>query len=136
MSVESDFSDFQTLSADIGKTLPRGSKNFQKALQVTARHVKDDWNGKLYSEGHARRTGRAISYDVGGFSGPWAAHLEAEIGAVRGSGRQAGIVRLIENGSIHNGAHGYGAAALQANQGDFEHGIELAIDDALRAAGL
>jgi hypothetical protein len=136
MGVEYDFSDFQALAADIGTAIPGGKKNFSQALTVTARHVKDDWNDKLYSEGHAKRTGRAITYDVSSFEGFGGSTIEAEIGAVKGSGRQAGVVRLLENGSIHNGAHGYGAAALQANQGDFEHGVQTAIDDAMRAAGL
>lgn len=136
MSVDYDLSEFSALAADIGAAIPGGKKKFQQALTVTARRVKDDWNDKLYSEGHAKRTGRAITYDLTEFEGFGASVIEAEIGAVRGSGRQAGVVRLLENGSIHNGAHGYGAAALQANQGDFEHGIETAIDDAMNRAGL
>lgn len=136
MSADFDFTDFTKLAADIGEAIPGGRKNFRTALEVTARHVKDDWNGKLYSEGHAKRTGRAVTYDIGGFEGFGSTILEAEIGAVRGSGRQAGVVRLLENGSVNNGAHGYGAAALHQNEADFERGVTRAIDDSLKQAGL
>lgn len=136
MTVEYNFAELGALAADIGTAIPGGKKNFQQALTVTARHVKDDWNSKLYNDGHADRTGKAITYDVGSFEGFGGSTIEAEVGAVRGSGRQAGVVRLLENGSIHNGAHGYGAAALHENEGDFEHGIQTAIDDALKQVGL
>ena len=132
MSVEFDLSDLTRLAAAISEVPAAATKNLRQATEVTSRKVKDAWNGKLYSEGHAARTGRAITYDITVSRDS----VEGEIGAVRGSGRQAGIVRLLENGSVHNGAHGYGAGALHENESDFEHGIETAIDDAMNRAGL
>lgn len=132
MSVEFDLSDLSRLTAQLADVPTGSEKNFRSAAEVTSRRVKDAWNGKLYSEGHAARTGRAITYDITVARDA----VTADIGAVRGSGRQAGVVRLLENGSIHNGAHGYGAAALHENEDDFQHGVQLAIDAALKQAGL
>lgn len=132
MAIEVDFSDFTKLAADVSKIAPGAEKTLKQAVEVTSRNVKDAWNGKLYREGHAKRTGRAITYDVTVTRDS----IEADIGAVRGSGRQAGVVRLLENGSINNGANGYGAAALHENETDFETGISKALDDAFKQAGL
>jgi hypothetical protein len=98
--------------------------------------VKETWNGKLYTEGHADRTGRSISYDVGvahdfhlfalDADGVKSSTLIAEIGPRSGSKKQAGIDRLLENGSIHNAPHGYGAAAIHEHEGDFEAAIAFA----------
>lgn len=141
-----DFSDLTRLTADLGKVGPGVVPNVEKALERTARNVKDAWNDKLYTEGHAKLTGRSISYDVGvarsfhlfalDEGGYDAAALVAEVGAKTGSGRQAGIVRLLENGSVHNAPHGYGSGALAENESDFERGIDAALRDAERAAGL
>lgn len=137
MTVEYDLSQLTELSADIGTAIPGGKGFFRQALEVTARHVKDDWNTSLSAVGgHAKRTARAISYDVTDFQGFGGSTIEAEIGAIRGSGRQAGVVRLLENGSVKNPARGYGAAALHANEDDFERGVEQAVDDAMKKAGL
>jgi hypothetical protein len=82
-----------------------------KAVEVNAFKIKTTWNSKLYREGHAKRTGYSITYDVTTREGD----VEAEIGAVTGSGRQAYITRLLEYGSANNPPHGYGSAALDEN---------------------
>lgn len=127
-----DTSGLDRLAADIGAAALGVAPLLEKALGMTSKRVKDDWNGKLYSDGHARLTGRSISYDVT-VSGPT---ISAEIGAKRGEGRQAGIVRLLENGSVHNAPHGYGRAALAANADDFVKGVFLAVDGLLKGHGL
>jgi hypothetical protein len=145
---EIDTTQLFKLAADLGSLDSRGTvEAVTTAMTVTAHRVKDAWNGRLYRDGHARRTGRAISYDVGAahsFSlfaldeggANDAAAIIAEIGAKSGGGRQAGVVRLLENGSAHNAPHGYGTAALHENEADFEHGLSLALTAVERAAGL
>jgi hypothetical protein len=149
MSLE--HSQFTELARDLGRiSSPQVRRNVEKAAEVSARNVKDGWNGKLYNEGHAKLTGRSISYDVGtafdlglGTSmqdaveaGSGAAAVIAEIGPRRGSGKQAGVVLLLENGSVHNPPHGYGAAALAEEETGFEQGIDLALQSVEREAGL
>jgi hypothetical protein len=124
--------DFHRLAHDLGSAaqLPVVGSYVAAAVERTALEVKDGWNEKLYTDGHAKLTGRAITYDMVG------AGLSAEIGAKRGSGKQAGIVRLLENGSIHNAPHGYGAAALAEREANFESRVESAAVLSLRRAGL
>jgi hypothetical protein len=149
MSEPFEHGEFQALRRDLGSLERPTRKGARQAIERTARNVKDAWNEKLYTEGHASLTGRAITYDVG--EGDFlhsflavdeesirSSELVAEIGAKTGSGKQAGVVRLLENGAPARGTapHGYGAAALQENEADFEHGLDQAVADALRGAGL
>jgi hypothetical protein len=127
-----DTSGLDRLAADLSKVPGATDKTVPVALERTARRVKDDWNESLYRDGHANRTGRSITYDL-----LLARHeFSAEIGAVRGSGKQAYITRLLEYGSAHNAPHGGGSGALDKNTDDFVHGLQEAAADALKAAGL
>lgn len=127
-----DTSGLDRLAADLAKVPGATDRTVPVALERTARRVKDDWNDALYRDGHANRTGRSISYDL-----LISRHeFWAEIGAVRGSGKQAYITRLLEYGSAHNPPHGGGSGALDKNTEDFVQGIQKAAADALKAAGL
>jgi hypothetical protein len=131
-SIGFDFTAVNKLAADLSKAAGATDVTVPKAVEVTARKIKDDWNGQLYRDGHASRTGRSITYDL-----LVARHeFQAEIGAVRGSGRQAYITRLLEYGSANNPPHGAGAGALDSNTDDFVNGLQKAADDALKEAGL
>lgn len=142
-----EYGPLSQLARDLGRLDSEGTaENVLKAVEHSARRVKDRWNGKLYREGHASLTGRAISYDVGGAADVRAFATDAEdtvnpgditavIGAKRGQGKQAGVVRLLENGSVNNPPHGYGAASIQEEEADFAAGIDFAIAAAERAAG-
>lgn len=131
-----DATELDRLATDLGAQPKEIGKFIPKALAVSARNVKDTWNGKLYNEGSAKLTGHSVTYELKDFAGFGATVFEAEIGPVRGSGVQAGIDLLLEYGSIHNPPHGAGAAALEATAPDFEKGIDLAVDAALKAHGL
>jgi hypothetical protein len=143
-----DGSELLTLARDLGKlSSPLVVEAVTKAVGQSAARVQGAWNRRLPAEGAARLTSRAITYDVGTarqfalfqtdvLSGPDEATIVAEIGAKRGSHRQAGVVRLLENGSAHNPPHGYGAASLFENEADFDASIDFAIWAVERAAGL
>ena len=143
----SDISQLHRLALHLNALAsPQAVENVEKATGQTARRVKDTWNDKLYREGHASRTGRAISYDVGvahDFSlfattaeGVKSSSIVAEIGPRSGSGKQAGLVRLIENGSVNNSPQGLGAAALDEHAADFEAAVAFAEWAAAREHGL
>lgn len=137
MSVTGNTSQLTELARDLGALgSPQHAENLLPAMAATAAAVKASWNEKLYRDGHARRTGTSISYDVGvahdfalfalTADGVTASTLIAEIGPRTGSGKQAGIVRLLENGSIHNAPRGFGAAAIHEHEGDFEAALAFA----------
>jgi hypothetical protein len=143
-----NYTELSELARDLGKlSSPQVVTAVQKAVGHSALGIKNAWNAKLYTEGHADRTGRSISYDVGVardfglfqtdlLQGADSATIVAEIGPKRGLGKQAGVVRLLENGSVHNPPHGYGASALHENEADFDARIAFAIWAAERDAGL
>lgn len=143
-----NYTGLSELARDLGRlSSPQVVEAVQAAVTVSAHRVKDAWNGRLYRDGHASRTGRSISYDVGvardfslwqtdALQGPDSATIVAEVGPKRGAGKQAGVVRLLENGSATNAPHGYGTASLQENEADFDHGLDLALRTVERGAGL
>lgn len=143
-----DYTELSELARDLGNlSSPQVVEAVEKAVGHSALGVKNAWNASLYTEGHARLTGRSISYDVGTGQGMRLFAIDpgdtagpgtivAEIGPKGGQGKQAGVVRLLENGSVHNAPHGYGSAAIQENEADFEETIAFAIWAAEREAGL
>lgn len=141
--------DFTRLARDLGRLAgPEIVEAAQAALGTSAAAVADGWDQKLYREGHADKTGRrSVTFDVGVartfhlwqtdiLSGSDAATLVAEIGPRRGNHKQAGIVRLLENGSINNAPHGYGAGALQEHEAGYEAALDAAVHAVERKAGL
>lgn len=138
MSVSGDFSQLRALEQDLGHLgSPAFAENLMPAMRGVAGAVKADWNAALYGPGSAAsKTGGSVSYDVGvahdfdlfalDEGGVTSSTLIAEIGPKKGRGRQAGVVRLLENGSAHNAPHGAGTAALLAHEADFEAAIAFA----------
>lgn len=126
-----DFSEINTLTADLlaapAKTLPK----VRQALEVSARHVKDDWRDAWKGSGHVPGGAASISYDIMGFAGAHAgaSAMSADIGpSLRGQGP---IVGMLEYGTPNTGPRGFGAEALHKNEADFVKGIELATEDIL-----
>lgn len=130
--VDIDSSDLSRLAADLGKVPPVSGRNLRKAIEVTARHVRDDWRKNAAGMSHAPAFPFSITYDI---DGNGESSLEAEIGPDKGRA-QGALGNLIEYGSVNNSPQGLGHGALQANEADFERGINIAIDDALKAVGL
>lgn len=126
-----DATEFHRLAADLGKVPSGSGPNLRKAIEVTARHVRDDWRRNGTGMAHAPAFPFSVTYDIEGDRD----RIEAEIGPDKDRA-QGALGNLIEFGSINNGPQGLGHGALQANERDFEVGIDRAIDDALKAAGL
>ena len=125
-SITFDFSELNTLAADIAGEIPRSGKAFRQAVEVSARNVKDAWADKLRGEAYVPHAPRSITYDVKATPGD-VSTIEAEIGAERGR-LQAPIVTVLEFGAPGNNLapRGYGHGALSETEADFVKGIELA----------
>lgn len=126
-----DFSEINTLTADLlaapAKVLPK----IRQALEVSARHVKDDWRDAWKGSGHVPGGAASISYDIMGFANAYvgASAMSADIGpSLRGQGP---IVGMLEYGTPNTGPRGFGAEALHKNEGDFVKGVLLATEDML-----
>lgn len=129
-----DFSDV-TRMAGIFTDVPKQIKSLvPKALAVTARHIKDDWKEPLQGSATVPQGARAISYDIDKNTIFGTDIYRAEIGPeLKGQGA---IVGILEYGTPSTTARGFGAAALEKNQGDFEKGMQIAVEQAEKAAGL
>lgn len=133
---EIDSADFSKLSADLGDVPERSGRNLRQAIEVTARHVRDAARENAQGMSHAPAFPYSITYDIDG-SGSRAtgSQLSAEIGPDK-ERSQGALGNLIEYGSVKNPPQGIMHGALQANEADFERGVDRAIEDALKAVGL
>lgn len=98
---DTDFTELDQLAADLGNVPANAGRNVRTAVEITARHIKDDWAKKLTGENGLPHAPRAIGYDVTSFAGFGNTVVKAEIGAERGK-LQAPIVTVIEYGSPVN----------------------------------
>lgn len=135
MSADFDYSELNRLAADLGEAPKKSGPLLRKALEVTARNVKDSWRSKLKGSQSLPGLPAAVSYDVNAHKVFGVGILEAEIGFDK-SKPQGPLGNISEFGTPKTPPRGFGHAALQENTEDFEKGIELAIDQALREAGL
>ncbi|MFF8817809.1 hypothetical protein ACF07D_07420 [Leucobacter sp. NPDC015123] len=130
-----DWREFAELARDLGEVPEKSGKNIRKAVEVSARNVKDHWRDGSKGMLHAPAFPFSVTYDIKGFSGFGVSVISAEIGPDKGR-RQGALGNLIEFGSRNNAPQGIGQAALHANEADFEHGLALAVDDALKESNL
>lgn len=126
-----DFSELDKLAADLREGPESVGRFARKAVEVTARKVKDSWRENAQGMSHAPAFPYSISYDIEGSFG----QIDAEIGPDKGA-TQGALGNLIEFGSRNNAPQGLGHGALQANEQDFADGLQRAVDDSLREAGL
>jgi hypothetical protein len=132
--VSADFSGLDKLAADLGTVPKNAGKKVAKAVEVGARNVKDGWRSKIEGSRGVSHGAASISYDLEGEASLTGSTVSAEIGPeLKGQGP---IVGLIEMGTPTLSPRGYGLAALHEEQEDFEHGLDIAIDQALKEAGL
>jgi hypothetical protein len=134
-SMDFDFSDIVKLVADLGEVPKNAGKNIRKAVEVTARKVKDDWRKPLEGSSSVPGGARTISYDIKGGEAIRGSGISAEIGPETGG--VGSLVSALEDGfGGRQGPTGYGAAALQMNEEDFQDGLEKALEQAEEEAGL
>ena len=129
--VRVDTSELDHLVADFGKHMAATPVNVAKAVEVTARHVKDDWREPVTGSESLPGGASAITYEIKGAASALlgASAISAEIGPeLRGQGP---LVGMLEYGTPNTGPRGYGLEALRKNVDDFERGIARAVEDGL-----
>ncbi|WP_433584552.1 hypothetical protein [Microbacterium hydrocarbonoxydans] len=123
--------DLLSLEADLRGSPDKVNRNVKKAVEVTARKVKDDWRDGaevgISDPGFAKRYASSIFYDINFPGGA----IEAEIGPELG--RPGGSAGFLEDapGDVHAAPQHAGRDALEANEDDFALGIEIAVFEAL-----
>lgn len=127
--VDFDFSEIQTLVADLGTIPAKAVTNVRKAVEVSARHIKDDWqaNAKKSNPRHAKRYAHTINYDME-FDVDGA--IGAEVGPVLGGQGSLGFLEEAKGG-VRSAPQQNARRALRANLADFEKGILKATEGLL-----
>lgn len=121
----SDFSEVFRLEADLRSAPERAVRNVKKAVEVTARYMKDDWGQEAARTGLVPY-GASIDYDM---KYPGDA-IEAEIGP--NLGRAQGALGLVEDagGDVASAPQHARRSAIAANEADFDRGLLIALTDA------
>lgn len=123
--------DLYSLSRDLADAPRRAAPLIRKAVEVTARNIKDDW-----AEGASRtgleRYAKSVDYDIIDS----AEGVRAEIGP--NHGKRQGKFGFVEdaNGDVRSAPQHAGRDALEANQDDFDAGLATALWDAAGGRGL
>lgn len=139
MDVKFDFSELDRLAVDLQEVADNAGKFVRKAVEVSARNVKDSAQKRVKGRKHFKQAAVAIDYELKGFQGFGSTVLDAEIGYNKG--KPAGrLGNLIEFGAPRSGNQlapgGELQAALHETEDDFVAGVEQAIADAMREVGL
>ncbi|MFD2757102.1 hypothetical protein [Gulosibacter faecalis] len=123
--IEFDHSEVQKLRANLSAVGPRVAVNARKAVEVTARRVKDSARDRTRGMKYLGGVPAAIDYDMlGSLDG-----IRAEVGFnKRGQGK---LGNIIEYGSRYFPARGQLTAALYDNEADFVKGIMQAVDESM-----
>lgn len=137
--MDADFSELDLLAADLGKASTGAGPFIRKAVEVTARNVKEGARKSVRARRHFRQAANAIDYELKGAQLFGATVLDAEIGYNKGtaSGRLGNLIEFgapRSNNSLPPG--GELQKALAANRQDFVDGLSKALDDGLKASGL
>lgn len=140
--------DLSQLAKDLSQAPRDAWPLVAKALGVTALKIKNDWSENLGGSRNAgsafRHIGRTVDYDItamGGslvasaLSGGGGTGLQAEIGPNLAK-KQGAMAGWFEEGQSNIPALHPGYDAMKKNEGDFEDGLRIAVDQALRKANL
>lgn len=122
--------DLYSLARDLGAVPAQTAPFARKAVEVSARNIKDAIRDAY--EGAYRLPGaaRSISYDMKESQDA----VEAEIGPQLGG--QGSLVGIVDSGTSRTPGKRRIPQALAEEADGFDLGLQLAIDDGLRAAGL
>ena len=134
MSKGDGFDELMSLAADLSNAPAEANRFIDKAMDVTARNIKDDW-----------RQGAEIGPDDWNFADDYATSItydknytptsiEREIGPELG--RRGGSAGFLEDGGrgVLSAPQHAGRNALRANEDDFIRGLEIALYDATKKA--
>ena len=123
--VDVTFDGFDQLLVAFDRAPVAAAKNIHTAVRVNAHHIRDTWRDKVRGNPYAPRAPYSISYEDISKNDD----ISFEIGPVKGTGRQGGVVLLLEIGAPAKNLapRGYGAASLAENVEDLVDGIDEAL---------
>lgn len=100
--------------------------NVTKAVQVTSQKIRDDARSRIRRRKYLPRYPSSITYDIN----ITAEGIEGEIGPDKNRA-QGPLGNIIEYGTSKNAPIPHLGPALDANADDLQHGVEIAVQQAL-----
>jgi hypothetical protein len=136
--IDFDFSEINQLAADLGSVADNAGPFIRSAVQFTATNVKRDAAKAVGSSAKGwKPAAAAIDYDIKAEAGQGGSNLTAEVGYNKEKGAgPLGSLREFGAPGQQLAPHNDLANALESNQADFQKGLEIAVKDAERKAGL
>lgn len=128
-------SELAALEADLRQCAAEIGPQLRKAVEITARNVRDDWREFSGNLRRAPAYSRSITYDIEGRNVFGKGIIRAEIGPEK-SRPQGALGNLIEYGSVNNPPNLFGLNALNVNERDFVRGCTIAVETAEALAGI
>lgn len=122
--VDQGFAALYRLEADLLGAPPIVNRNVKKAIEVTARNVKDDWQQGADRSGLSGYAAD-IDYELKAGQG----EISAEVGPTIGDSGSFGLVEDA-GGGVRSAPQHAARDALEANEPDFIRGLEIAVFDA------
>lgn len=134
-----DFDDLNRLAADLELASKDIGPFLDSAIKFTSVRVKRGAARKVSRRRHFRQAAAAIDFDVKHFKGFGAHVIESEIGydKDKAAGQLGNLVEFGAPNSPNALAPGNElVTTLHEEEPDFIRGVEKAVDDAMRKAGL
>lgn len=126
--------DLNALARDLGE-IPKATAPFvRKAVEISARNIKDQIKSEYTGARQLPGAARSISYDLKGSTGARLGGISAEVGPDLGG--QGSLVGLVDEGAPRTPGRKRIPKALADETPGFAKGMEQAIEDGLKAAGL
>lgn len=137
--IDFDFSELNRLAADL-ESVPKNIPKFlESALKFTSVRIKRGAARKVGRRRHFKQAAAAIDFDVKHFKGFGANIIQSEIGYSkdRAAGQLGNLVEFGAPGSPNALTPGNElVSTLHEEEPDFVKGVERAVDDAHKKAGL
>jgi hypothetical protein len=126
--IEFDFSEVLSLAATIEDAPQAAMPKIKQAVEITARHVKDDWrdDARRQNPGQAKNYPSAIDYTMELSDG----EIGADVGPRVGGQGSLGILEDAPGG-VGARPQKSGQKAARKNEDDFQRGLERAVADVL-----
>jgi len=120
-------SDLDNLVHDLGKIPTKALENVRTAVEVSARHLKDDWRdaAKGNNPAHSKQYPSSISYTLRN----WPGEASAQVGPALGGQGSLGILEEA-NGGVASAPQRNWEEPLRAAEKDFADGLAKALGDA------
>ena len=133
--ISADASDAFRLASTFERLPYDARENIVTALKVTSIKTKKDWQEPLKGSSTLPALPYAIGFDITSVIGLKNTVIKSEVGFDKDR-PQGALGNVSEFGTPTVTGRGFGIAALEKNQDDFVRGLEIAVEQAERKAGL